>query len=54
MLQNEYGYDHIRAQHADLSAQLAHPDDARLLKVPANGPVLPVPGVYTTSIKMGK
>jgi len=39
MLQNEYGYDHIR-RSTRLSAQLAHPDDARLLKMPANGPVL--------------
>jgi GntR family phosphonate transport system transcriptional regulator len=39
MLQNEYGYDHIR-RSTRLSAQLAQPDDARLLKMPANGPVL--------------
>ncbi len=39
MLQNEYGCDHIR-RSTRLSARLAQTDDARLLKMPANGPVL--------------
>ena len=39
MLQNEYGCDHIR-RSTRLSARLAQPNDARLLKMPANGPIL--------------
>jgi len=39
MLQTEYGCDHIR-RSTRISAHLAQPDDARLLKMPANGPVL--------------
>jgi GntR family phosphonate transport system transcriptional regulator len=39
MLQNEYDCDHIR-RNTRISAHLAQPDDARLLKMPANGPVL--------------
>lgn len=39
MLQTEYGCDHIRRQ-TRLSARLAQAPDARLLKMPANGPVL--------------
>lgn len=39
MLQNEYGCDHIR-RRTRLSARLAQSSDARLLKMPANGPIL--------------
>ena len=39
MLQNEYGYDHIRRQ-TRLSARTARPRDARLLRMPATLPIL--------------
>lgn len=39
MLQNEYGCDHIR-RSTRVSARLAQANDARLLKMPANGPIL--------------
>lgn len=39
MLQDEYACDHIR-RSTRISAHLAQPNDARLLKMPANGPVL--------------
>lgn len=39
LLQNEYGCDHIR-RCTKLSARLAQSNDARLLKMPANGAIL--------------
>lgn len=39
MLQKEYGCDHIR-RSTRLSARLAQANDARQLKMPANGPIL--------------
>jgi len=39
MLHQEYGRDHLR-RSTRLSARLAQPKDARLLKMPANGPIL--------------
>lgn len=39
MLQTEYGCDHVR-RRTHLSARLAQQEDARLLKMPANGAVL--------------
>lgn len=39
MLQQEYGRDHIR-RSTRVSARLAQAKDARLLKMPANGPIL--------------
>ncbi|MEO0409794.1 MAG: phosphonate metabolism transcriptional regulator PhnF [Cyanobacteria bacterium P01_A01_bin.135] len=39
MLQNEYGCDHIR-HRTRLTARLAQTNDARLLKMPVNGPIL--------------
>ncbi|MEM9008848.1 MAG: phosphonate metabolism transcriptional regulator PhnF [Cyanobacteria bacterium P01_F01_bin.86] len=39
MLQNEYGCDHIRRQ-TRLSARVARPRDARLLRMPATRPIL--------------
>lgn len=39
MLQAEYGRDHVR-RRTRLSARLAQQEDARLLKMPANGAVL--------------
>lgn len=39
MLRNEYDCDHIR-RNTRISARLALPSDARLLKMPTNGPIL--------------
>ncbi|MEP0903535.1 phosphonate metabolism transcriptional regulator PhnF [Nodosilinea sp. FACHB-13] len=39
MLQKEYNCDHIR-RSTRISARLAQANDARLLKMPANGPIL--------------
>jgi GntR family phosphonate transport system transcriptional regulator len=39
MLQQEYGFDHIR-RSTRLSARLARPRDARLLRMPATNPIL--------------
>ncbi|MEO1300067.1 MAG: UTRA domain-containing protein, partial [Cyanobacteria bacterium J06636_16] len=39
LLQNEYGCDHIRRQ-TRLSARVARPRDARLLRMPATMPIL--------------
>lgn len=39
ILQNEYGCDHIR-RSTQISARVVQPQDARLLELPANAPIL--------------